>query len=286
MTRSSPMAAPTAALMATKWLTTTVSTSSASNRPTRESRQPRVPPPRSAQVPAIASRSQPRFGNGTSVGDGISPTPSRLSRIAAHRRSSGAAVSRLRRNGLTRIGSGPSGATSVGHGLGLRVPSSSSPGSGSSLPAGRGLAVAHQDEAGVSRARRTGRRRRMPGRRALADEPLGAERAGRTPHSGMARKKFESAIWLAWARMASRLWAMNAGHVDRVGDERLGQADVGVLVDLGRIDRRAPARARPPSRDAADGVAVHGRLEDVPACPASSAARWPTRWIWMWSGWP
>ena len=64
--------------------------------------------------------------------------------------------------------------------------------------------------------------------------------------------------------MARRLWSRNALDVDRGGDDRLGLAEVLVVLDVRRARRRPADRTPRSLADAADDVvAVHRRLVDA-----------------------
>ena len=67
--------------------------------------------------------------SGSSLGDGISPTAGSTRAVNRQRRSSGIAVSRVRRSGLLMIGRGPSGARRSAIASAWAAPASSRPGS-------------------------------------------------------------------------------------------------------------------------------------------------------------
>jgi hypothetical protein len=73
--------------------------------------------------------------NSESGGKGISPRRASMSGVTLQSRASGAAVSRVRREGLVRMGSGPLGASAAATAFAWAFPTSVRPGSGLSEPA-------------------------------------------------------------------------------------------------------------------------------------------------------
>src|SRR5437762_77086 len=96
--------------MATKWVTTTVVRDSPSSASMTCRRQARRSSGCADHAPAITPRNHSPRADGSSLGDGISPTAGSTRAVNRQRRSSGIAVSRVRRSGLLMIGRGPSGA--------------------------------------------------------------------------------------------------------------------------------------------------------------------------------
>ena len=259
MTRSSPMAAPTTALMATKWVTTTVSDAQRDDglRPARRARP----------------RSRAEVGPG--AGHGLAQPGAALGQVVGRRRDLGdprvddgrhAPAPLERARGLAGAPQRadhdrqrPSGASAAAIAAACADPSSSRPGSWSSLkpaaawPWRTSRTTGHRarPQAGRASANRSspnGASARSG--LAVGDEPLGAEglREGLVGH-GQEEVRRRRSGWRGPAS-TSRLVPTNAGDVDGVGDDRLGRAHVGVLVDLRaarllepRLEQRRPARA-------------------------------------------
>ena len=84
--------------------------------------------------------------------------------------------------------------------------------------------------------------------------------------------------WLAWAAIAARA-IEEVAHVDHRRDRLVRHTeDERFVGDL--LAGTAAASAIRALTCAADG------RQSTCGVPASSAARLPTRWTWMWSGWP
>ena len=179
MTRSSPVASPTIALMARKCVTTTVSVVIDRIAPNTRSRNGSHHFGRVDTAP-LHERAQPggvirhRIGRCDQLADPGVDGRSRRSNAAR----SGAAVSRVRRKGDTMIGNGPRSASTAATAAACSWPRSSRPGSGScprSHPASRVSPGLFEPRPPLAHAGASGSAEPYPGRPAADHSPMNAK---------------------------------------------------------------------------------------------------------------